>query len=1594
MQQKIDFLITWSPSRPKNVEPCNYQMKSKIIDDLEVTEHKFELKSTSKSDMNVSFCLKKPQKENLYSCCLIHPDNSRQYINLLSNGKLEFEKSQKSLINNERQAFLKMRNKYINFNSILSTNISSQSCVKIEIIYAKKKFNACNLEAAENIVNIANCLAMVTISLTFYNNSGTAEKFNHEIPAVKNFVLVSVNYCNDGATSYSMITSKKVNEFQDENELLEELKLIEKKKIEKINDRKANSIKLQNIEVKPYKRLEIKVTYATVGMKEDPKQFKLEYPNGIFNVEHSNLQKFFSKVEVFSSCKVDKINIAWNHKEKHCDKPKTKIFELGSVPRFIGPFTAEFESDNFVSTTILIQKYTEKMYAGIIFFKPEIPSPDAQLCFENIFIIDRSGSMSGERIKIAKEALKNCLSCLEMENTTFNIISFGTDAKAFSPQSLEYNNENKEKALKDIEEYDADMEYTNILNALELVFKQELKKNTKRYIYFITDGGDQTKSDSLELIKKNSINVTICTLGICTSDKDLEFLKTAASIGQGNCLQISNIDETINLNSRLMELMNFAEQKKLKNFQIEAKTNYDCVPYFTKNDILEIKNYTIYFICADFDRNVKITYYDENRIENISIKPTIIEISVDMGLDKFFAAKKIVGLEKSLEQNFLQLKETAKKKNLDSQDYQLKKEAIENINKIKKEIVDFSVNHQVPSSKTMMVIQKSLSKGREKENPQENKPINSKGKNHEEPLEKRQEKTEEIKHEKLRKAKTLKNLQEKGKSENNNPFIYKNPEKQIPFSPEIKQNFANLPETRKSDSIIEINYSIQDPSLERKKNYSNKSNEFHLDQIEELSAKPKQKNLSPKYENNEENKIVNDEKLEYVYSQDNKSDESETKKKKKLRKDQELKKSTTGNIEKPLSEISKKNEEKKSLSDAIEMEKETKFANSRIISPLAADYKSHLPIIEDKEEIKEKNYDRHEKDYDRHEKDYDRHEEDYDSHKEDHEEGHGMNEEDYPNIWGKNSESSKPIVNAEIIDNRMLEIEISEEQEIVEENGKNIEEVEDNLDANNFSDAIIVDAPFDYNEDSINENEELGGPEHLNQPFENDENNPQNQENPKNNMYNFPKEYQTLKREIIKIDVQLDKTLDLLAYGKGAYWEKTLLVFPVLLLFNHRLPALNITKEITSTVFVLALLEIQYSEFHYHWEEKHDKSIKWLKQNNFDYYTHHDIYLENIISIYSTTLYFPKLALPRPDIETNYTLVTLLLKLHNGLYWNYQVVSSLLPNAESFNLGFPCSNANAKSTLYIISILFKYFKEIESVWQKVFELSLKWLKTIFFNQEPEIDFDFKSIFLNDNIKLEEDFTDAVFNELVQMSYVEGYWDFDAVNHKFGQLENIFRMHGWENNKNALATLFVISIFESKYSYKILLWERIKMKADKWLKQSNLSCKDSQLLFNNFRSIFSYKVLQSQLVYNRFWHFLLIMSVSNGIYWELSVVTQLFSGLATCYEQSFLFLKPDEFATLVVIKYLEDYYSEECTEWYGSIKTATDWLNKSQKIIHTNFNDKFNIYEILKVPRMYTQEEYLMNSEVITAKTMFEHCNNECGTVVVRNIDGFFTVVYI
>ena len=133
-----------------------------------------------------------------------------------------------------------------------------------------------------------------------------------------------------------------------------------------------------------------------------------------------------------------------------------------------------------------------------------------------IFCIDRSGSMSGKRIYLAKESLLYFIRSLPDSNSNFEIISFGSIYEAMFGKCVPINESNTETALRTIETFTANMGGTNLKQALEYIRGIAKNSRLKTRVFVITDGALFDTNECLDLIAEavSEVDIKFFSLGI------------------------------------------------------------------------------------------------------------------------------------------------------------------------------------------------------------------------------------------------------------------------------------------------------------------------------------------------------------------------------------------------------------------------------------------------------------------------------------------------------------------------------------------------------------------------------------------------------------------------------------------------------------------------------------------------------------------------------------------------------------------------------------------------------------------------------------------------------------------------------------------------------------------------------------------------------------------------------------------------------------------------------------------------------------------------------------------------------------------------
>ncbi|XP_072529893.1 von Willebrand factor A domain-containing protein 5A-like [Salminus brasiliensis] len=153
---------------------------------------------------------------------------------------------------------------------------------------------------------------------------------------------------------------------------------------------------------------------------------------------------------------------------------------------------------------------------------PEAIMSTMSSCGEFVFVMDRSGSMGCAmhngpgaqlRFESARDTLLLLLKSLPM-GCYFNIYGFGSNYKSFFPKSVKYTQKTMDKAVKRVNEIEANMGGTKILGPLKHIYKKQCIPNHPRQLFIFTDGEVGNTKEVLSLVKDNATSHRCFTFGI------------------------------------------------------------------------------------------------------------------------------------------------------------------------------------------------------------------------------------------------------------------------------------------------------------------------------------------------------------------------------------------------------------------------------------------------------------------------------------------------------------------------------------------------------------------------------------------------------------------------------------------------------------------------------------------------------------------------------------------------------------------------------------------------------------------------------------------------------------------------------------------------------------------------------------------------------------------------------------------------------------------------------------------------------------------------------------------------------------------------
>lgn len=174
----------------------------------------------------------------------------------------------------------------------------------------------------------------------------------------------------------------------------------------------------------------------------------------------------------------------------------------------------------------------EKLGAEVLSYRPKgdedgffllLATPDIKAADERplpktvVFVVDRSGSMTGEKIKQARDALKFVLNNLH-EGDLFNIVAYDSQVETFRPELQRYTGETRTAALGFVEGIYAGGS-TNLDGALGAALAQLVDRDRPNYVVFLTDGlPTDGVIDEMKIAEnakqRNQVRARVITFGV------------------------------------------------------------------------------------------------------------------------------------------------------------------------------------------------------------------------------------------------------------------------------------------------------------------------------------------------------------------------------------------------------------------------------------------------------------------------------------------------------------------------------------------------------------------------------------------------------------------------------------------------------------------------------------------------------------------------------------------------------------------------------------------------------------------------------------------------------------------------------------------------------------------------------------------------------------------------------------------------------------------------------------------------------------------------------------------------------------------------
>lgn len=226
--------------------------------------------------------------------------------------------------------------------------------------------------------------------------------------------------------------------------------------------------------------------------------------------------------------------------------PANRDFELVWTP----------EPGQAPQAALFTEQQDGQHYALLMLSPPDADSlSELALPRDLTFIIDTSGSMFGDSMNQAREALLLALQGLN-DRDRFNIIEFNSTATRLFPALTQADSAHRQRAANWVRGLRADGG-TEMAAALQLALPEDPQQGDRLHqIIFLTDGAVGNETALFQLIEQRLGSSRLFPVGIGSAPNSY-FMRKAAHFGRGNFTHIGKSNEILEKMSRLLERLRY-----------------------------------------------------------------------------------------------------------------------------------------------------------------------------------------------------------------------------------------------------------------------------------------------------------------------------------------------------------------------------------------------------------------------------------------------------------------------------------------------------------------------------------------------------------------------------------------------------------------------------------------------------------------------------------------------------------------------------------------------------------------------------------------------------------------------------------------------------------------------------------------------------------------------------------------------------------------------------------------------------------------------------------------------------------------------------